>query len=114
MAFRTRPLFREQLRACPRGMPDRAYCDRHAFRRQQRPARRLPWTRLTLSILRQSAWAAAAAVFFTASRFAFTAIIARRLSVSEFGQYAYGQWLADLAFLLCSLGATGTIARYIA
>ncbi len=48
------------------------------------------------------------------SRFVFTAIIARRLSVTDFGQYAYGQWLADFTFLLCSLGATGAISRYVA
>lgn len=48
------------------------------------------------------------------SRFAFAAIIARRLSVEVFGQVAYGQWLGDVAFLVCSLGATGFIGRYVA
>ena len=67
-----------------------------------------------MSILRHSAWAAAAAIVLTGSRFAFVAIIARRLSMTEFGQYAYGQWLADLSFLLCSLGATGAVGRYVA
>lgn len=44
----------------------------------------------------------------------FIAILARRLSVEGFGQFAYGQWLVDLAFLVCSLGATGVVGRYLA
>ena len=67
-----------------------------------------------MSILRHSAWAAAAAITLTAARFALAAIIARRLSQAGFGQYAYAQWLNDLAFLFCSLGATGVAARYVA
>lgn len=67
-----------------------------------------------MSLIRQSIWAAAAAVTLAASRFAVTAILARRLSVPEFGQFAYGQWLVDLAFLVCSLGATGVAGRYLA
>lgn len=67
-----------------------------------------------MSIIRHSAWAAAAALVLAGSRFVFVAIIARRLSITEFGQYAYGQWLGDFIFLLCSLGATGVIGRYLA
>lgn len=67
-----------------------------------------------MSLIRQSIWAAAAAITLAVSRFAFTAIIARRLSVAAFGQFAYGQWIVDLAFLVCSLGATGVAARYLA
>jgi len=48
------------------------------------------------------------------SRFALTAILARRLSVEVFGQVAYGQWLVDLAFLVCSLGMGGVAGRYLA
>lgn len=50
----------------------------------------------------------------TASRFALTAIVARRLSEDTFGQFAYAQWLVDLAFLACSFGATGVASRYLA
>lgn len=67
-----------------------------------------------MSVLRHSAWAAAAAVVLAGSRFAFAAILARRLALTDFGQYAYGQWLADFTFMVCSLGATGAIGRYIA
>lgn len=67
-----------------------------------------------MSLIRQSLWAAVAAVTLAASRFAVTAILARRLSVPEFGQFAYGQWLVDLAFLVCSLGVTGVAGRYLA
>jgi O-antigen/teichoic acid export membrane protein len=67
-----------------------------------------------MSLLRHSAWAAAAAITLTVSRFAFAAIVARRLVQAAYGQYAYGQWLIDLAFLVCSLGATGAVSRYAA
>lgn len=67
-----------------------------------------------MSILRHSVWAASAAVTLTASRFALAAILARRLSQDAFGQYAYAQWLVDISFLLCSLGATGAVSRYSA
>lgn len=65
-------------------------------------------------LIRNSLWAAAAAVTLTAARFALAAIVARRLSQEGFGQFAYAQWLVDLAFLVCSLGATGVASRYIA
>jgi O-antigen/teichoic acid export membrane protein len=67
-----------------------------------------------VSILRHSAWAAAAAIVLTAGRFLFAGILARRLSLTDFGQYAYGQWLADFTFMVCSLGAMGAISRYVA
>jgi O-antigen/teichoic acid export membrane protein len=67
-----------------------------------------------MSLFRHSAWAAAAAITLTASRFALGAVLTRRLTQETFGQYAYGQWLVDLAFLLCSLGATGAASRYFA
>lgn len=67
-----------------------------------------------MSLIRQSAWAAAAAVVLAVSRFVVAAIIARRLSIEAFGQFAYGQWLIDIAFLACALGATGVAGRYFA
>lgn len=67
-----------------------------------------------MSLLRSSAWAASAALLLTLSRFALGAILARRLTQAAFGQFAYGQWLVDLSFLLCSLGATGAVSRYAA
>lgn len=67
-----------------------------------------------MSLIRHSAWAAAAAITLTAARFALVAIVARRLLPVGFGQFAYAQWLVDLAFLVCSLGATGVASRYIA
>jgi O-antigen/teichoic acid export membrane protein len=49
-----------------------------------------------------------------ASRFMLAAILARRLTQVAFGRYAYGQWLVDISFLLCSLGATSAVSRYMA
>jgi O-antigen/teichoic acid export membrane protein len=68
----------------------------------------------SVPIVRHTAWAAAAAVILTGARFSLAAIVARRLSQDGFGQFAYAQWLIDLAFLVCSLGATGVISRYAA
>ncbi|HML96809.1 MAG TPA: lipopolysaccharide biosynthesis protein [Thermodesulfobacteriota bacterium] len=58
--------------------------------------------------------AALAAIALTGSRFVLTAIAARRLSQADFGQFAYAIWLVDIAFLVCSLGATGAVGRYAA
>jgi len=67
-----------------------------------------------VSLIRQTAWASAAAIALALSRFAIVAIVARRSPAETFGQFAYGQWIVDLAFLVCSLGATGFIGRYLA
>ncbi len=67
-----------------------------------------------MSLLRQSLLAACSALVLTGSRFAFTAILARRLSVEVFGKFAYAQWLIDITFLVCALGATGAVSRYAA
>lgn len=67
-----------------------------------------------MSLLRNSAWAAAAAITLAVSRFILAAILARTLPQDVFGQYAYGQWLVDLSFLLCSLGVTSAASRYVA
>lgn len=66
-----------------------------------------------MSIVRQSAWAASAAVVFTGARFLLSALLARRLSQDAFGQYGYVQWLIDITFLICSLGVPGAASRYI-
>jgi O-antigen/teichoic acid export membrane protein len=68
----------------------------------------------TESLRDQAALAALAAIVITGSRFVLAAIAARRLSQTEFGQFAYAIWLVDVAFLVCSLGATGAVGRYIA
>lgn len=53
-----------------------------------------------------------ATIVMVGSRFALSAIAARRLSETGFGQFAYAMWLVDIAFLACSLGAAGTVSRY--
>lgn len=67
-----------------------------------------------MSLLRTSAWAAFGAILVSSSRFALGAILARKLAPEAFGQVAYGQWLVDLGFLLCSLGVPGAASRYLA
>lgn len=53
-----------------------------------------------------------ATIVMVGSRFALSAIAARRLSEMGFGQFAYAMWLVDISFLACSLGAAGTVSRY--
>lgn len=67
-----------------------------------------------MSLLRQSVWAISAAVTVTVARFALAAILTRRLSQSDFGQFAYAQWLIDLTFLICSFGVNAAATRYVA
>lgn len=67
-----------------------------------------------MSLLRQSVLAASSAIMLTVSRFAFTAILARRLSTDGFGRFTYAQWMVDIAFLVCALGVTGAASRYMA
>lgn len=67
-----------------------------------------------MSLIRQSSLVATTAVMLTASRFVFMAILARRLSVDDFGRFAYAQWMVDIVFLVCALGATGAVSRYAA
>ena len=67
-----------------------------------------------MSLVRHSASAAAAAIILAGSRFTLAAVLARELSLSAFGQFAYGQWLVDISFLMCSLGVTAAAGRYFA
>lgn len=66
------------------------------------------------SLPRHALFAASAAIVITGTRFILSAIVARRLSQADFGQFAYVVWLIDIAFLVCSLGATGAVGRYAA
>jgi O-antigen/teichoic acid export membrane protein len=67
-----------------------------------------------MSLFRQSMIAAMAAVIAAGSRFIFIAILARHLTVEAFGQFAFAQWLVEISFLVCTMGATGAVSRYVA
>lgn len=66
------------------------------------------------SLSRHALLAATTGIVLAGSRFVLSAIAARRLSQADFGQFAYAIWLVDIAFLVCSLGATGAVSRYAA
>ena len=66
-----------------------------------------------MTLYRKSALSALSAIILAGSRFVLIAILARRISPYDFGQFVYVQWLVDLTFLVCSFGLTGTIGRYI-
>lgn len=66
------------------------------------------------SLPRHALLAALAAIALTGTRFVLSAVAARKLSQADFGQFAYVVWLIDIAFLVCSLGATGAVGRYAA
>jgi len=67
-----------------------------------------------MSLIRHSLLDAASAIVISAARFALTAVVARRLSQAGYGEFAYAQWLVDVSFLVCSLGAAGVASRYVA
>jgi O-antigen/teichoic acid export membrane protein len=67
-----------------------------------------------VSLIRNSLLAASSAIVISAARFALTAVLARRLPQAGYGRFAYAQWLVDVAFLVCSLGAAGVASRYVA
>jgi O-antigen/teichoic acid export membrane protein len=67
-----------------------------------------------MSLKAHASWSAGAAVILTGSRFALSAVLARRLAADGFGKFAYAQWLVEFCFLLLALGATGAVSRYAA
>jgi len=67
-----------------------------------------------MSLIRKSMVSASAAISISGGRFLLIAILARRLSSSELGQFVYAQWLVDMAFLICAFGINGAASRYIA
>lgn len=67
-----------------------------------------------MSLIRKSSYAALTALVIAGSRFLLLAILARRLSTAGFGQFAYAQWLVDIAFLAVAFGANGVASRYLA
>ncbi len=67
-----------------------------------------------MTLLRSSVWAILSALFLAGSRFAVNAVLARRLSIEEFGLYAYSQWLVDLGFMVCAFGVPSLATRYFA
>jgi O-antigen/teichoic acid export membrane protein len=67
-----------------------------------------------VSLLRSTFWSAAAAIAISAGRFLLTIILARKLGVAEFGQYAFFQWLVAVTFSFFAFGLTGAASRYYA
>ncbi|MDD5723441.1 MAG: lipopolysaccharide biosynthesis protein [Syntrophales bacterium] len=67
-----------------------------------------------MSLIRKSMMSASAAISISGGRFLLMAILARRLSSTDFGQFVYAQWLVDMAFMICAFGINGVASRYIA
>ena len=67
-----------------------------------------------MSLIRKSMMSASAAISVSGGRFLLMAILARRLSSTEFGQFVYAQWLVDMAFMICAFGINGCASRYFA
>lgn len=67
-----------------------------------------------MSLVRKSLTSALAAIFLSVGRFLLMAILARRLSSTALGQFAYAQWLVDIAFMVSAFGFNGSASRYIA
>jgi O-antigen/teichoic acid export membrane protein len=67
-----------------------------------------------MSLIRKSLMAALAAMVASGGRFVLMAIVARRLSSIELGQFVYAQWLVDMSFMFCAFGVNGSASRYFA
>lgn len=67
-----------------------------------------------MSLVRKSLTSASAAIVLSGGRFLLMAILARRFSSTALGQFAYAQWLVDIAFMVCAFGINGSASRYIA
>jgi len=67
-----------------------------------------------MSLSRQSASAAVAAVVASASRLLLVTSLARRLTAEKFGQFAYAQWVIEISILIFSFGAPAAVSRYAA
>ena len=67
-----------------------------------------------MSLIRKSLLSAVAAMALSGGRFLLMSVLARRLPTLALGQFAYAQWLIDMAFLLCTFGVNGASSRYIA
>ena len=59
-------------------------------------------------------WSAVAAIVLTGGRFFVTMLLARKLGVTEFGKFAFAQWLVDILFLTLAFGLPGSASRFFA
>lgn len=67
-----------------------------------------------VSLIRNTTWSAAAAIVLTGGRFLLTVYLANKLGVSEFGKFAFSQWLVDMVFLSLAFGLPGSGSRFFA
>jgi O-antigen/teichoic acid export membrane protein len=67
-----------------------------------------------MSLIRNTSWSAAAAIVLTGGRFLITILLAKKLGVSEFGRFAFSQWLVDMVFLTLAFGLPGSASRFFA
>lgn len=62
--------------------------------------------------MRNTAWSGLAAVVMSVGRLGLAAVVARRLSTTEFGDLVFSQWVVDTVFLFGSFGLTGAATRF--
>ena len=67
-----------------------------------------------MSLIRKTTWSAAAAIVLTGGRFLIAITLAKKLGVSEFGRFAFSQWLVDMVFLSLAFGLPGSATRFFA
>jgi len=66
-----------------------------------------------VSLVKDTAFSAAASIVGTASRLLLTVILARALVPADYGRFVFIQWVIDLSFQLASLGITGSLVRFL-
>lgn len=67
-----------------------------------------------MSLIRNTAWSAVAAIVLTGGRFLISVLLANKLGTTEFGKFAFSQWLVDMVFLSLAFGLPGSAARFFA
>ena len=65
-----------------------------------------------MSLIRNTAWSAVAAIVMSGGRFLITMLLARKLGIIEFGKFAFTQWLVDMVFVSLAFGLNGSASRF--
>jgi O-antigen/teichoic acid export membrane protein len=67
-----------------------------------------------VSLIRNTTWSAVAAIVLAGGRFVVTILLAKKLGVTEYGRFAFSQWLVDTIFLTLAVGLPGSATRFFA
>ena len=67
-----------------------------------------------MSLIRNTAWSAFAALFLLSGRLLANILFAKTLGVTEFGKFVFSQWVIEMIFLGLAFGLPGSAGRFYA